>query len=302
VCDTTTIQSLRSHQSLSPLLLTGFVDRTDQAFEPTQGYTVHMDVEHASALTFSDYRYNRGFLDGAYYLPLTRTHSIVLAMHGQLGIVRALASNVTGIGVLHPSKRFYAGGARSVRGYGENQLGPRILTVDEPTLRGDSIVHGDTIGTRCALSIPVTQCNPNAAGLTDGEFQPRPLGGTSLVAGSLELRFPVWPMFNLIGAVFVDGALVGESALPSVQDLSRLASGTGAITPGFGVRYLSPVGPIRVDAGYAPSITEDLRVVTATTVDGVRKIVPLTTARRYVQGSGSLLNRLVLHFSIGEAF
>ena len=31
--------------------------------------------------------------------------------------------------VLHPRKRFYAGGSQSVRGYGENQLGPRILTL-----------------------------------------------------------------------------------------------------------------------------------------------------------------------------
>lgn len=302
VCDTLTIGSLRSHQSLSPLLFTGFVDQTDDPFEPTQGYVAHVDLEHASSLTLSDYRYNRGVFDGAMYFGFGRKKSLVLATHLQLGIVRPMAGGRTDIGVLHPSKRFYAGGSRSVRGYGENQLGPRILTIDEQSLRVDSVVGGRDTVYRCAPSVPVQNCDPNAHGLTNGDFQPRPLGGMSLVLGTVELRFPLWAQYNLEGAVFIDGATVGESALQSVTDLRQIAKGTGAITPGFGFRYRSPVGPIRVDLGYAPTIAEDLNVVTATVVNGQKRIVPLATPRRYTQGTGGLLNRLVLHFSIGEAF
>ena len=67
VCDTLTIGTLRSHQSLSPLTLTGFIDRSDAPFSPTKGYVARVDFEHASAFTLSDYRYNRAFFDAAVY-------------------------------------------------------------------------------------------------------------------------------------------------------------------------------------------------------------------------------------------
>ena len=50
VCDQSTIRSLRTHQSLSPLGLTGFIDRSDQPFSPTKGYVARVDIENASAL------------------------------------------------------------------------------------------------------------------------------------------------------------------------------------------------------------------------------------------------------------
>src|SRR5918911_687731 len=53
-----------------------------------------------------------------------------------------------------------------------------------------------------------------------------------------------------------DGAFVGEGSLGSVT------KGTGALSPGAGIRYYASVGPIRVDVGYNPGIAEDLPVVT----------------------------------------
>ena len=47
-----------------------------------------------------------------------------------------------------------------------------------------------------------------------------------------------------------------------IATLKNLVNGAGAITPGFGIRYYSPVGPIRVDLGINPSLAEDLAVVT----------------------------------------
>jgi len=54
-----------------------------------------------------------------------------------------------------------------------------------------------------------------------------------------------------------------------------------------------------------PARAEELPVVTDETVNGVRKLVTLTQRRDFSQaGSGfrGVLNRLVLHLSIGEAF
>jgi outer membrane protein assembly factor BamA len=301
VCDTPTIGALRSHQSLSPLTLTGFIDRSDLPFSPTKGYVARLDLEHASSFTASDYRYNRVSLDAAAYTHKSGHPQNVLTGHFRVGFVRALATGADA-GVLHPRKRFYAGGANSVRGYGESQLGPRILTIDDSTLAKARSLPGGT----CGLTITtVVFCDPNSPNLKTSDFLAQPLGGTSVLEGSVEYRFPIplgLTLRHLVGAVFVDGAVVGSGNVGGVPRISALVKGTGAVTPGFGVRYESPVGPIRVDFGINPNRAEDLAVVTAVPdATGKRVIIPLTGTRNYSQGK-TLLSRLTLHFSIGEAY
>jgi len=187
VCDTLTIGTLRTHQSLSPLTLTGFIDRSDSPFSPTKGYVGRVDFESASAYTYSDYRYNRAFIDAAVYGHRSGTAHVYSA-HVRLGVVKALSSGPDA-GVLHPRKRFYAGGANSVRGYAESQLGPRILTIDV-----DSLIKGAASvgGGRCLPTIDAIKfCDPNTSALPDDHFTPQPLGGTSLIEASLEYRFPL---------------------------------------------------------------------------------------------------------------
>jgi len=113
---------------------------------------------------------------------------------------------------------------------------------------------------------------------------------------------------QLYGAVFLDGAFVGLGGLQTI------GSGNGALTPGFGFRYASPVGPIRVDLGIRPTLREDLPVLTQV-VDpgGTVHIVALTDANGHEidkvydplegqSGFHRFLARLALHLSIGEAF
>jgi len=302
VCDAPTIRSLRTHQALSPLALTGFIDRSDQPFSPTKGYVARVDFETASAFTFSDYRYNRFFIDAAVYGHKSRTKQ-VLSAHLRAGFVRAIPTG-TDSGVLHPRKRFYAGGASSVRGYSENQLGPLILTIPNDT----SLLNATTSlpGGVCALTVEgVKFCNPNAPSLHSSDFTPQPLGGTSLLEGSVEYRFPLQfgeSLRNFVGAVFIDGGIVGGAEIRGLQTLSNIIKGYSAITPGFGIRYQSPVGPIRVDIGINPNRPQQLGVVTDVPDRlGILRIVPLGGSRSYSQGK-TLLDRLVLHFSIGEAY
>lgn len=291
VCELATIGLLRDRKALSPLALDYFMDRTDVTLNPTNGYTARADFEHASKYTLSDFRYNRATADGTIYRPLGHA---VIAGHLRGGWVRSLSSAGTpgfdGLdNVLHPRKRFYAGGANSVRGYGENQLGPRILTVDPAKL----------IATGCTTaSIANGTCDPSTVNVND--FTALPTGGTTLIEGSVEYRFP-FLMKNLQGAVFVDAGFVGTGS-------SIIANGKGALTPGFGVRYLSPVGPIRVDLGIRPSLTDSLTVITeVVAADGSHSLVQLKTPRNYnpVEGGSGIkkvLNRLALHLSIGQAF
>jgi outer membrane protein assembly complex protein YaeT len=303
VCDNPTVTSLRLHQKLNPVQFTASIDRSDVPFSPTKGYIARIDVEHASSLTFSDYRYNRMFAEASAYThfryPSRDPRSQVLAGHLRVGFVRALASAQTGIELLHPRKRFYAGGSHSVRGYDENQLGPRILTIPKDSL-------AKVAGCDTTSNATIQLCDPNSSALRTRDFTPRAVGGTSLLEGSVEYRMPF--ALKMEWAVFLDGGIIGGSRLQNLQDIREIVHGSAAITPGVGFRYKSPVGPIRVDLGYNPQRTQDLTVVTtATDATGREVLVPLKSTRKYTNGGTatgfwSLFNQVVLHLSIGQAY
>jgi outer membrane protein assembly factor BamA len=311
VCDIPTVASLRLHQRLSPLLASASIDRSDVPFSPTKGYIARVDLEHASRATVSDYRFNRLFGEASAYThfryPSRDPRSQVLAGNLRIGYVRPLAGKQSGIDLLHPRKRFYAGGSHSVRGYDENQLGPRILTIPPTELA--------KLGCDISSATTIRACNPNAPapgsttgkpGLADKLFTPRPVGGTSLLEASVEFRVPF--ARKMEWAAFLDGAVVGGSDLQSLSDLPQLVRGTAAITPGVGFRYRSPVGPIRIDLGYNPHADEDLFVVSSALDSlGRQRLVQLANKRKYISGGSqtgilSLFNRMVLHLSIGQAY
>jgi len=294
VCDQPTLEALRGNQKLSPFTITSTIDRTNDPFAPNRGYRANGSVEHASAFTVSDFRYNRASADGAAFYQVRRRG--VIGAHARIGWVSPLGSADQALGVagtvggnvLHPRKRFYAGGSHSVRGFGENQLGPRVLTVPIGNLQ-----RNDSLNLACTSGTDVTTCNPGV--LKDRDFEPRPLGGNFVIEGSVEARFPVWR--DLFGAAFVDGGMVRQKSNP---DLPRRRA---AVTPGFGFRYRSPVGPIRADIGFNPGTTESLPVVTESIVNGQRTLVTLQQRRSYSPaGGGGILKRMVLHLSIGEAY
>lgn len=300
VCDAPTLEALRARQHLSPLALTFSVDRTDNTFEPRNGVRTQFALEHASSYTLSDFRYNRGTGDFAGFIPIGR-HSVI-GGHLRLGLVSALASTSQAVGIqnntldadgiLNPRKRFYAGGSQSVRGYAEGQLGPRVLTISAAKL-----LANDAANPQCTAAT-IVKCNPNG-NFKDRDFDPRPLGGNRLIEGSVEFRFPLFG--PLIGATFVDGAYLAQNTSPT------LPKSKAAVTPGVGVRYMSPVGPVRIDVGLNPTSSETLPVVTEDIANGGNGLVTLDTPRVYspsLQSGGlnSILARLTLHLSIGEAF
>ena len=128
----------------------------------------------------------------------------------------------------------------------------------------------------------------------------------------MEYRFPLPFMKNLGGAVFIDGAAVGERVLDpiggGIATLANLVRGTGAITPGFGVRYYSSVGPIRVDLGFNPSRAGRSRRRHGAFARTARAAHPARdSAAVLAHGSGGpalgrILNRFTLHLSIGQAY
>ena len=303
VCLPPTIDVLAEGNILAPVASVTQFDVTNDAFTPDRGYRARVDLEHASSLTGSDFQYNRVDLAGSSYHRVTRTG--VLAARVRLGWVGAMASTNEALGVsdieelvVHPRKKFYAGGSLSVRGFGERQLGPRVLTIS-PTALTDPTLPGHCTDTQ----LQDRSCDPNIPGLESVAFQPQPLGGNTLVEASVEYRFPLLPAHGVTGAIFVDGAILGTN------QLSTLLKSTAAITPGFGIRMRTPVGPVRLDLGIRPTLIEDLPVVTqVTNPDGTFELVTLTTPRRFdpVDSSGGffrqVLSRLRFHLAIGPPF
>jgi outer membrane protein assembly factor BamA len=300
LCDLPTIEALRRSRRLSPVSLNLVANRSDDPLDPVRGWRTRLDVEHASDLTWSQFHYHR--LSGAYarYFP-THHGRRVLGVRVRAGWVRPLGGTPDALGlddiegeILHPRKRFFAGGANSVRGYGENQLGPRILTVDP-----DALMDPEQDGACSAGELADASCDPNMAPVD--AFVPRPLGGTAVLEANVEYRFAVWR--QLQAAVFVDGAIVGG------RETARVGEGAWAITPGIGARYATGIGPIRVDLGYRPRRVEELPVVTEVVgEDGLPRIIRLDTPRRWdpLEDTGGffsrLMSRLRLHVSIGQAF
>jgi len=67
-----------------------------------------------------------------------------------------------------------------------------------------------------------------------------PIGGLSLLEGSLELRRPIWRELN--GAVFIDFGQVVRRPFDIPVDNLKFSAGVG-------LSYATPVGPLRVDFG-----------------------------------------------------
>lgn len=110
-----------------------------------------------------------------------------------------------------PVERFFLGGANSIRGYETDFTPPLGRYCDE-------------------------KCDDNA------KQQIVPQGGRSMINANLELRFPI--IGSLGGVVFQDAGALHDSLVAYVH-AKDIASASG-----FGLRYQTPVGPLRFDAGW----------------------------------------------------
>lgn len=94
------------------------IDRTDSLLDPTRGFKAAALLQPEAALSDAVRPYFRAQIDASAYRPVG--DGIVLAGRTRIG-------TIAGIDLfdLAPSRRFYAGGGGSVRGFGWQELGPR---------------------------------------------------------------------------------------------------------------------------------------------------------------------------------
>ncbi len=129
------------------------------------------------------------------------------------------------------AERFRLGGGSTVRGWANDQLGPRIceaLELYEDGRDQTFMAVGDS--SYEFITAESDRCE-----------DPIPIGGQIYGFGTLELRKPLLWGISAVG--FVDAGMAWE-------DWAAMAEQWPLPSVGAGVRYKSPVGPVRVDFAY----------------------------------------------------
>jgi outer membrane protein insertion porin family len=248
--------NLEISQNLVPLLsqptrvgMPGIIyirNRRDDDLEPTRGMYTTLDGGVADGHFGSEADFSRVLIQNStYYSFGKRGQKFVFARSTRVGVENAFGNTsilppgqacpVLGQTTCEPPtliplpERFLSGGGNSHRGFGLNQAGPRD---------------------------PVTGF---------------PLGGSALFLNNLELRMPPptlpffrdnlsFAIFHDAGNVFVNGSNMVDNLLRWRQKNPQLCLQENTANQcdysyishaiGVGVRYRTPIGPVRIDFGY----------------------------------------------------
>jgi len=108
---------------IARLTTSGLVDRRDDPFNPRRGWFAASTLELSTPGLGSDLRFLKDFAQYSHFVPVGR--GVVVASAARLGLARTFEDEV-----LIPSERFFGGGANTVRGYREDDLGARSIFDD----------------------------------------------------------------------------------------------------------------------------------------------------------------------------
>jgi outer membrane protein insertion porin family len=222
------IPSLLVPQLLQPvrigiLSLSYVQDRRDDRADAHRGIYNTVDLGVASAVFGSSRTFARALIRSASYHSITK--NVVLARETTLGVIVPfrIPQGFNSDDVIPLPERFFGGGGITHRGFPENQAGPRDIGV------------------------------PQGQGGGTSEPTGLPLGGNAVLFNSTELRFPLLGD-NIGGVIFHDAGNVYRnvnkiSFRARQQNPSDFDYMVHAV--GFGIRYRTPLGPVRGDLAYS---------------------------------------------------
>jgi outer membrane protein insertion porin family/translocation and assembly module TamA len=225
--------------------LTIFDFRNDKV-HPRRGFYLGNELQLSGGVLGGDAQDIRVQPDVRGYLPVAKR--VTLAVRGSTGFLfptsygRALDQS-PGAGQAPPGidkstwakdteivffRALFAGGPNSDRGWPLRGIGPHgVAPFFSPSLQAQQIAL------HCAPSDPQYDSSRCAV----------PLGGLTLWEAQAELRFPIINMLE--GAGFCDSADVTPKQVTYRFEARRLH-----LSCGLGLRYDTPVGPIRLDVAY----------------------------------------------------
>lgn len=223
-------------------------DRRDDPSDPRGGELYTIDARLAARAIGSEVGFVKTYVGAFMYREIPAAPGLVFAAGARMGLAGAFVRSVTIVPEAPPDEDFGGVSASQVQfEVGELPLSERFFAGGDTSVRGFAL---DRLGDEATI-------DPNGF----------PQGGNATLIFNAELRAPVTRAIGIV--LFLDAGNVYDRV--GNISLARIRGGAG-----FGVRYRSPLGPIRVDLGFKLD--------------------------RQEFDNGELERPTALHISIGQAF
>ncbi len=202
-------------------------DRRDNPIETLNGNYTTLDAGVASGVFGSQAAFGRVLAQNATYHPFRkkRDRAWVLARNTRIGLAEPFGTTIS----LPLPERFFAGGGNSLRGFGINQAGPRDLTTGQP-LGGNAVFQNNLELRTPPISLPLLEKYLSLIFFHD--------------AGNV-FDNPTNMLHNLLRWSQKNPEACKSESTASQCTFSYISHSLGA-----GVRYRTPIGPVRFDLGY----------------------------------------------------
>ena len=261
---------LANRRPFGAITISGVRARVNSVLDPSAGSVTQATIVYASRYVLSDtlYEFNRGELELSKYYPLSRRSVLAWRIRGGTILPQRISLLGQSTRFVPPDQRFYAGGPNSVRGYTRNGLGPRVYWTDSLEVSGTDTTYKN--------------------------IRASPTGGNTVFTANLELRVPspIFPDRVRLG-LFVDVGQVWERG-----DTGTTVSGL-RVTPGLGLRFVTPLGPVRLDAAYNGYPQEPGPLYFLNSTD---RSLTATGKTVHPGAPPGFWRRVIVQFAVGQAF
>jgi outer membrane protein insertion porin family len=258
-------------------------DYRDNPADATKGSFSTVDVSAAGTSIGSSASFLRYFVQNSTYTPLSRNWNFARSL--RIGILQPFGETVS-LSFPAPTveplpqviplpERLFAGGGTSIRGFALNQAGPRDALTGFPVGGQALVILNQEI--RFPLKLPIIGTKLGGALFYDA-------GNVYSRASRVTLRWsPPKPVFV--------AAIPGQPPGP-FNPTRCVANCTNELNylshiVGFGLRYATPIGPIRIDMGYQLNPAEF--------------VIPCQNSRAFCQ-QGAHLQKFQIFFNLGSSF
>jgi len=213
------VREQEGRSTLSSIYGSISTNTTDYRPDPSRGYMSELSLEFAGI--GGTEKFAKAIIDHRHFFPIK--WGIVFSAHGQIGFIHRIGGEEIPV-----DERFYLGGLNTVRGFENREVGPW-----EWAREYDLDSNGQLIPD---ASDPSGYKTKDSA--TERDF----IGGVKEAYFNFEVTFPLLKSAGLKGLLFVD---VGNSWDQGEEFFSDMRYSSGV-----GVRWNSPLGPLRLEWGY----------------------------------------------------